>query len=163
MKNHGYSLLEMLFVLALAAAAIVSSVPFLVQYAENSQFESAAQKVVSQVRRTKMLAVTKKKTHTICVPLGEANDGNLWKFFTLESGRDKCDAPGTKIIEDAIPYKIFQKSGKTEIKKIVFTPRGTSTNKSFCIENKRGGGWKKITISNFARITVISDSANPCD
>lgn len=142
MKNGGYSLVELLFVLAIAAAAIGSSVPFLVQYTGKARFESAAQKVATHIRRTKMLAVTGHEPHAVCVPLGKANGENAWRFFTVKRG-ENCDTAGAAIIETSIPYRVFQKSGKTEIKKIVFKPRGTSSNKSFCIESKNGNLWKK--------------------
>lgn len=161
-KAPGYSLFEMLLVLALAAGAVGVSAPFLIQYAENSKFESAARRVVFQMRRTKMLAITKGKSHAVCVPMGEANWNNKWRFFTV-TDEENCGATGKKIIDNTIDYEVFQKNGKTEVRKIRFHQRGTSTNKSFCIRNKRGTGWKKITVSNFARITVTTASENPCD
>ena len=163
MKADGYSLLEMLFVLAIAAAVIGASAPFIIQYGEKSRFEASAEKIVSQIRRAKLLSIIKGKAHTVCVPLGEANEGNLWRFFTIEDSGKKCGVQGEQIIlESIIPYRVFQKSGKSEIKKIIFHPRGTSTNKSFCIENGKGSRWKKITVSSFARITATSDTENLC-
>ncbi len=163
-KANGYSLIEMLFVVAIAAAAIGVSAPFLVKYRENSDFESAAEKIIFQVRRTKTLAVMKGKTHIICVPLGETNSENAWKFFTTKNTDKTCKENDRKIImENTIPYRTFQRGGGTEIKKLSFRPRGTSTNKSFCIENKNGNRWKKITVSNFARITVTTHTGNPCN
>lgn len=161
-RERGYSLFEMLLVLALAAGAVGVSVPFLIRHAENSKFESAARRVVFQMRRTKMLAVTKGKSHAVCVPMGEANRENRWRFFTVAEEGD-CGAADKAIIDTAIDYEVFQKSGKTEVRKIWFHRRGTSTNKSFCIRNKQGTRWKKITVSNFARITVTPASENPCD
>ncbi|QMU55936.1 MAG: hypothetical protein GKS04_01865 [Candidatus Mycalebacterium zealandia] len=111
-----------------------------------------------------MLAITRHEPYAVCIPLGEANKANEWKLFTIKGG-ENCEPSGaTKpIIENAIPYKVFQKGGKTEIRKIVFRPRGTSSNKSFCIESKNRNRWKTITISSFARITVTSNSENPCN
>ncbi|QMU55937.1 MAG: prepilin-type N-terminal cleavage/methylation domain-containing protein [Candidatus Mycalebacterium zealandia] len=53
MKNGGYSLIELLFVLTVAAVTVGLSLPFLIQYAEKSRFESAAQKVETHIRRKK--------------------------------------------------------------------------------------------------------------
>lgn len=163
MKADGYSLLEALFVLAIAGIVIGMSAPFLVKYRDSSDFEAAAEKVVAQIRRTKMLAVSRGEIYTVCVPLGNANRGNSWRFFTVKKEENECGKNGGTVMENIIPYRVFQKNGKTEIKKIRFHPRGTSVNKSFCIENKNGGRWKKITVSGFARITVTSHSENPCD
>ncbi|WP_462137538.1 GspH/FimT family pseudopilin [Candidatus Mycalebacterium sp.] len=164
MKNGGYSLVELIFVLAIAAVVVGLSLPFLVQYAEKSRFESAVQKVETHIRRTKMLAITSHEPYAICVPLGKKTRGNRWRFLTVKGG-ENCDPAGTaaEVIESAIPYRVFQKSGKIEIRKIIFTPVGTSGNKSFCIESKNRDYWKKITISNFAVIAVTSNSENPCN
>ncbi len=165
MKPNGYSLLEMLFVLAIAAATIGVSVPFLIKYRENSDFESAAGKVVVQMRRTKMLAVTKGETYAVCVPPKEPNSGNSWRFFTIRKlkGKTCADHKGKAVTENIVPYRVVQSGKKTETKAVSFLPRGTSTSKSFCIGNKRGDRWKKITVSAFARITVTSHRENPCD
>lgn len=160
--ERGYSLFEMLLVLALAAGAVGVSAPFLVQYAENSKFESAARRVVFQMRRTKMLAIAKGKSHAVCVPMGEPNWNNRWRFLTVADGGD-CGGAGENLIDTVIDYRVFQKSGKTEVREIWFHRRGTSTNKSFCLRNRRGTRWKKITVSNFARITAEKAFENPCD
>ncbi len=163
MKTGGYSLFEMLFVLAIAATAVGVSVPFIIQYGEKSRFESSVEKVVSQIRRAKLLAINKGKIYAVCIPLGEANEGEMWKFITIEStGRECGTQKGQVIVESVISYKVFQKSGKNEIKKIFFHPLGTSTNKSFCIENGKGSRWNKITVSSFARITTAYGIENPC-
>ena len=161
-RTHGYSLFELLIVLTLAAAIVVTSVPFLIQYAENSRFENAARRVVFHIRRTKMLAITKGESYAVCVPLGDANWKTQWRFFTVKN-TETCEIKNEKLIDTAISYEVFQKSGETEMEKISFHGRGTSRNKSFCIKNKTGTKWKKITVSNFARITTQSDEENPCD
>lgn len=161
-KTGGFSLFELILALALGAAAVAVSAPFLVQYEKNRRFESAAQRVAFQIRQTKMLAATKGESHAVCVPLGEANRGNLWRFLTIKNSGGNC-ADTRGVIETEIPYRVFQKNGKTEIKKIIFHARGTSTNKSFCVEGARGVKRKKITISNFSRVTVASGATEKCE
>lgn len=164
MSANGYSLLEMLFVLAIAATAVGVSVPFLAEYRAGSDFESAAAKVVSQIRRTKMLAVTSGEGHSVCVPVGKPNSGDLWRFFTIRRAGESCGGfRGKPVMETAVSHRVFRKGGRTGLETVTFLPRGTSTNRSFCIESRSGGRWKKITVSNFARITVTSHAENPCD
>jgi prepilin-type N-terminal cleavage/methylation domain-containing protein len=121
-SERGLSLLELLVVLAVAAATSIAAMPFLVGYWHGHQLRSAAERTESLVRRVRMSALKEKNAYRVVL-----HDENAATPNRVEIQRDDAGSWTTLdggVVDLGGGVRILGGGGSDSADAIVVGPRG---------------------------------------
>jgi prepilin-type N-terminal cleavage/methylation domain-containing protein len=128
----GYSLVELMIVIALLAIASTIAIPAWQRYVQNSNLRTATRELTSDIVRLKTRAISEKIQYRISFPTLPAST------YTIDQGT----ATGTPY--NTIQTKDLSVEGRgvnisnTSIPRITFQPRGTCLAGTFVLTNSLG-------------------------
>ena len=146
-RNKGFSLLELIVVIAIIALMAAIGIPNFIDWLPKRRLSNATQMVFSDLSSARMKAVTMNRRvkvffsdhqYTIC----DDSDAD----GTVDSGEGDNVLRDVQIDHADVTFDLGSTSDP------VFSPRGTATNRTITLQNNSGS--KNITISISGRIKI---------
>lgn len=151
MKRKGYTLIELIVVVALIGMFVTIATPYFLKWLRQYRLQSAAVVLANHLRATRLLAVYKGVKHQVQLkPFGE---GNYYQVVEDPDGLDKPVMSIGRVVLD----KRFGGVMITDLPvggRISFFPRGTSRNATIALENSAGTRIE-IIINSHGRVNTV--------
>lgn len=157
-RRCGYTLIELIIVLAIVGTVISISVPFVSSFLFRANLESSAEDIVSTLRWARRLAITKRKEYRV---IFNPQRGKYWledKEGNIEGERHSLQE--NIVFADPELNKMQEEDGIVEFDNpddsgFSFYPQGTAESGSIYLRGKESERWYTITITastGYARI-----------
>jgi len=147
--EFGYTLVELIIVLAIVGTVVSISVPFVSNFLFSTHLESSAEDIVSTLRWARRLAITKRKEHRV---IFNPQRGMYW----LEDKEGNITGERRSLQENIVfadpeLNKMQEEDGIVEFDNpddsgISFYPQGTAESGSIYLRGKESERWHTITM-----------------
>ena len=148
-ERFGYTLIELIIVLAIVGTVISVSVPFVSNFLFRTNLESSAEDIVSTLRWARRLAITKRKEYRV---IFNPQRGKYW----LEDKEGNITGERRSLQENIVfadPEldKMQEEDGIVEFDHpddsgFSFYPQGTAESGSIYLKEKESERWHTITM-----------------
>ncbi len=157
-SGFGYTLIELIIVLAIIGTVVSMSVPFVSSFLFRTNLQSSAEDMVSTLRWARRLAITKREEYRVVF---DPQRGKYWledKEGNAEGERHSLQQ--NIVFADPDLNKIQEEDGIVEFDHpddsgISFYPQGTAESGSIYLKGKEGERWYTITITASTGYTRI--------
>lgn len=157
-NRFGFTLIELIIVLAIVGTVISISVPFVSNFLFRTSLESSAEDIVSTLRWARRLAITKRKEYRV---IFNTQRGKYWledKEGNITGERHSLQE--NIVFADPELNKMQEEDGIVEFDNpddsgFSFYPQGTGESGSIYLKEKESERWHTITITastGYARI-----------
>lgn len=156
--EYGFTLIELIIVLAIIGTVVSMSVPFVSSFLFRTNLESSAEDIVSTLRWARRLAITKRKEYRV---IFNPQRGKYWledKEGNIEGERHSLEE--NIVFADPDLNKMQEEDGIVEFDHpddsgFSFYPQGTAESGSIYLKEKERERWRTVTITastGYARI-----------
>ena len=148
-NRFGYTLIELIIVLAIIGTVVSISAPFVSGFLFRTNLESSAEDIVSTLRWARRLAITKRKEYRVIFNPQrgmywlEDKEGNITgERHSLQENIVFADPELNKMQEEdgIVEFDHPDDSG------ISFYPQGTAESGSIYLKEKEGERWRTVTM-----------------
>ncbi len=147
--EFGFTLIELIIVLAIVGTVISISVPFVISFLFRTNLQSSAEDIVSTLKWARRLAITKRKEYRVVF---NPRRGRYW----LEDKEGNIVGERRSLQENIVfadpdLNKMQEEDGIVEFDNpddsgISFYPQGTGESGSIYLKEKEGERWHTITM-----------------
>ena len=148
-ERFGFTLIELIIVLALVGTVVSISVPFVSNFLFRTHLESSAEDIVSTLRWARRLAITKRQVYRV---IFNPQRGKYW----LEDKEGNITGERRSLQENIVfadpeLNKMQEEDGIVEFDNpddsgISFYPQGTAESGSIYLKQKESERWHTITM-----------------
>ena len=149
----GFTLLEMLVVLAIMSLLTAMSAPAISGYLKGARLKGAARQVASALRQARTLAITKRARRAVLLYF---QDTGATTFYNAVSVYEN-DTLSYKYLPDTISLRNSSggvgTNGNGEDARVTFNPNGTTDNDTFRVRDTVGN-YREIVVNTAGRVKV---------
>ena len=142
----GFTLAELLVVMAILAVVAATSTPWLITYWRSATLRAAAEELAAGLNRGRQLAISQNKS--VCVEVS----GTRYRYRLTDCGGTIWTGPGT----DASGFYRLANNVTlaTPPNNPVFTYLGAATGATLTVTNPQGGATRNVVVSVSGRVQI---------
>lgn len=148
-KNKGFSLIELIIVIAILAIVLAIAAPNFMAYRDNSNLKEATRDISSDIQLYKQRAVSENKQYRMVFNVG----GNNYTVQSSDGGGGWVNV-ATKSVGAGYGGIIITGDPTFTDDTITFATRGTTTNGTLALEHATRHSTAQIVTSTMGRVRV---------